>query len=201
MVVSNPLGKERIDFFNKLSQYKLVHSGGSVLNNVGGKVSNKLTFVEEHKFTIAFENSSYPGYTTEKILQPKHVDTVPIYWGNPIVDKEINPDSFINYYDYGSLDALCEKVKQIDGNVQLYKKYLAEPIFPDFQPNKYFEEERIIIFFNQVCLKIKNSEPVSHSFTFKQKKFRYIISRHGSNAFSKTVNKAINLISKNRYYN
>ncbi len=59
--------KVRNNFFLKISKYKKVDSGGLALNNIGYIVKNKLEFIKDYKFTIAFENSSYSGYTTEKI--------------------------------------------------------------------------------------------------------------------------------------
>ena len=45
-------------------------------------VSNKMDFIKDYKFVISFENSSNPGYTTEKLIEPMLVNSIPIYWGN-----------------------------------------------------------------------------------------------------------------------
>src|SRR5205085_7165118 len=74
-VFSNRKCKTRIKFFEKLSKYKRVDSGGRLMNNIGGPVKNKLEFIGRYKFTIAFENSSQPGYTTEKIFEPMQVNS------------------------------------------------------------------------------------------------------------------------------
>jgi hypothetical protein len=76
---SNRHGKKRNAFFHKLSEYKPVDSGGKHLNNLGYQIKNKLDFMQQYKFTIAFENYSYPGYTTEKIYDPMLVNSIPIY--------------------------------------------------------------------------------------------------------------------------
>ena len=89
-VYSNKKGKERVEFFEKLQKYKKVDSGGKIKNNLGYIVKDKLSFLQQYKFTIAFENSSYPGYTTEKLLQAFVTNTIPIYWGNPLIHKEFN---------------------------------------------------------------------------------------------------------------
>ena len=47
-VVSNSKASKRIDFFHKLSKYKCVDSGGGILNNVGGRVENKLDFIGDY---------------------------------------------------------------------------------------------------------------------------------------------------------
>jgi len=126
---SNPGAKERIEFFNTLSRYQKVDSGGKVLNNIGMEVKDKLTFIQDYKFTIAFENSSYPGYTTEKIIHPMLVNSIPVYWGNPRVENDFNTKSFINVHDYNSFDEVVARIVEIDNNELLYKQYLKEPYF------------------------------------------------------------------------
>ncbi len=116
-------------FYSKLSKYKKVMSGGKYLNNIGGPVEDKLSFQKKFKFSIAFENSSYKGYTTEKILQAFAAGTVPIYYGNPDITKEFNPQSFINCHDYSSFEEVIEKVKELDNNDDKYLEYLNEPCF------------------------------------------------------------------------
>ena len=96
-VVSNATEtEERINFFHELSKYKQVASGGKYANNVGGPVANKRDFIGKYLFNIAFENSSHPGYTTEKIAEPWLEGCIPIYWGDPEITRDINPDCFIN---------------------------------------------------------------------------------------------------------
>lgn len=62
---------EREQLFNTLSALKRIDSGGKYLNNMpdGISVKDKLAFESEHKFSIACENASYPGYHTEKLLR------------------------------------------------------------------------------------------------------------------------------------
>ena len=81
VVSNNNASPERDIIFDKLSEYKKVSSGGRYRNHVGGPVSDKLEFQRKHKFAIAFENCSQPGYSTEKILEAFAARTVPIYWG------------------------------------------------------------------------------------------------------------------------
>ena len=60
--------EERSRIFDILSAYKPVNSGGLWHNNVGGRVSDKLSFQSKHKFVIAFENCSY-RVTSRKICR------------------------------------------------------------------------------------------------------------------------------------
>ncbi len=129
MVVSNGNGQERNEFFAKLSKYKKVDSGGRFLNNIGYNVPDKVLFAKDYKFIIAFENSCYPGYTTEKIFQPMLVDCLPVYWGNPEIQRDFNPKSFINVHDYGSFDEAINEIIRIDQNDDAYFQYLREPYY------------------------------------------------------------------------
>lgn len=140
MVVSNPRAKERIDFFKRLSKIKQVDSGGGVLNNVGGRVKDKLEFINQYKFVIAFENEIYDGYTTEKIIEPMFKDCIPIYWGNKLVYKDFNPKRFINYHDFENEEDLFQKLLEIEKNPELALSILSEPIFSSERVS--YKEER-----------------------------------------------------------
>ena len=115
--------------FRKLSDYKKVNSGGRYLNNVDlpEGVSDKLEFQSKHKFAIAYENSSHPGYVTEKIVQAFAAKTIPIYWGDPRIKEVFNPKSFICAMDYKSIDDLILKVKEIDCSDNLYIDMINQP--------------------------------------------------------------------------
>lgn len=147
---SKQRARVRIDFFHKLSQYKGIDSGGRVLNNLGYFVDDKMEFLKNYKFTIAFENSTYPGYTTEKILHAFAADTIPIYWGNPLVERDFNTKSFINCHEYKNFDEVIEKVIEIDNNDDLYRQYLSEPAFTNNVENEFVNEENILNRFEEI---------------------------------------------------
>lgn len=148
----------RKEFFTVLSQYKQVDSPGRVLHNMDGDlglryaktkdgvvvenedwVTSKLNFLSQYKFTIAFENTALPGYTTEKMYHPIQAYSVPIYWGNPAVGREFNPKAFINANEYqGDWDALARRVEEVDRDDGLYLQMLREP---PFSTDAVFTEE------------------------------------------------------------
>lgn len=143
MVVSNPRSKKRLDFFTKLSQFKTVDSGGKVFNNVGGRVKDKMAFIRDYKFVISFENNAYDGYTTEKILQPIMVDSIPIYWGNKKVDKDFNTKRFINYSDFKTEKELIDRLLEIDKDPNLAIEMLMEPVFSPEKKAYHLERQQI----------------------------------------------------------
>ena len=129
MVVSNNRhsSPHRERFFRLLSEYKQVDSGGRMWNNVGGPVADKLQFVSQYKFNIAFENSSVLGYTTEKIMEPMAVNCLPIYWGNPLVWKDFNAASFVNVNDFASLEDAVQHIIDLDNDNEKYLQMLYAP--------------------------------------------------------------------------
>lgn len=153
-VVSNGGNPKRNDFFLKLSKYKIVDSGGKFWNNVGRPVSNKRDFQSEYKFSIAFENNAYRdtriGYTTEKIMEPMLVDSIPIYWGNPDVYKDFNSRSFINYYDFKNEDDMIEYIIHLDKNDSDYMKVINKPWFVDNQIPETSKRENIKSFLHKI---------------------------------------------------
>lgn len=131
----------REEFFRKLSRYKKVDSGGKYLNNIGYRVSDKLAFIKDYKFSIAIENSVVPGYTTEKIIDPMMVGSMPIYYGDPFVGRDFNMESCIHLRDYGSLDEAVEQVIKMDSDDELYFSKLKNDWFVRSDMKKFYEKE------------------------------------------------------------
>lgn len=148
-VVSNAQGApERERFFHLLSEYKQVDSGGRYKNNVGGPVPDKNDFIKNYKFNIAFENCMCDGYTTEKIMEPMLVNSVPVYWGNKLIGRDFNPDSFINVTNYPSLEAAVEHIVHLDQNDDEYLSLLSAPWFNE--ENYLNWEEQLMAFFDNI---------------------------------------------------
>jgi hypothetical protein len=132
-VASNGNCQERNQFVQLLSQYKKVDCGGQWMNNIGYAVTDKRKFQSEYKFSISFENNAYrpqfPGYTTEKIMEPMTVNSMPIYWGNPKISEEFNTNSFVNFYDFNNMNDMVEYIIELDKNNDLYIQKLKEHWF------------------------------------------------------------------------
>lgn len=134
-VVSNGNCEQRNRFFANLSKYKKVDSGGRFANNIGRPVDDKRKFQSEYKFSIAFENNAYrpqhSGYTTEKIMEPMTVSSMPIYWGNPDIDKEFNTQSFVSFYDFNSEGDMIDYIIELDKDDDRYLEKLGKPWFEE----------------------------------------------------------------------
>ncbi len=104
---SNPI-PYREAFFEALNKYKKVDAPGGSMNNMAGidqlnqhdKWTAKRSFLQQYKFTIAFENDTFPGYQTEKLYDSMFAESLPIYFGDPNIGDIFNTKSFINGRDY-----------------------------------------------------------------------------------------------------
>ncbi len=143
----------RQKFCQELMKYKHVDCPGRVLNNMsaddleprdGDWYSSKQKFLNQYKFTIAFENSRSDGYTTEKILHPLMANSIPIYYGNPLVVRDFNPRAFINCNDYDNdFDRIIERIRELDNDDEKYLAMLRENPMSDeydFDAPKKFEQ-------------------------------------------------------------
>lgn len=150
--------KLRKDFCLKLSEYKRVDCPGRVLNNMDNTcgermasnwMADKLEFLKQYKFTIAFENSRQDGYTTEKLWQPFLAGSIPIYWGNAVIDRDVNGESFINCNDYDNdFEAVIRRVIEVDNDEELYLYMLSKS--PIKNRESFYRKDRLLEFLERV---------------------------------------------------
>jgi hypothetical protein len=164
---------QRGHFFNKLGNYKFVNSHGQYFNNsplipMGNtlKYENsllKVKYISDYKFNISFENNdgcvkspnnltyvSDSGYLNEKIYEALVSNTIPIYWGNKDISKDLNTNRFINFYDYNDFDSMIEKVIEIDNNDKLFLEIINQEYVCD-KEKSIFNREYIIELMKNIC--------------------------------------------------
>ena len=106
--------------------------GGKCKNNINKKVTNKIQFLSNYKFSIAMENSEGDGYLSEKIVDSFLAGTIPIYYGDYMLDEIINPKTYILIKGVKDMDQKIEYIKKIDNDINLYKSIMKEkPILDD----------------------------------------------------------------------
>ena len=172
-IYSNPNCKQRNDFFHKLSKYKQVDAGGKVFNNLGFQVKNKTDFISQYKFSFAFENTSYPGYTTEKIFEPMLVQSIPIYWGNPLVGRDFNSNSFVNCHDFRNDEEIIERIVEIDKHIDKYVEILNEPFFNNNIFPSDISDEKIVARFQHIFNLLDSPyQPISLTWKKHYRKYR-----------------------------
>ena len=124
-------------FFQLMSERRKVQSLGRHLRNDdrldrmidSHSVAAKTRIMREFNFSIAFENSFTSGYTTEKILDAFVSRTIPIYWGNPRVGDEFNPDAFVNRHAFADDESCISHVLAIASDEERMIEMLNKPVF------------------------------------------------------------------------
>lgn len=163
-VYSNEGGGEgaaiRCHFAKELMKYKKIDCPGHVLNNMKDAISSregdfrkgKIEFIKDYKFTIAFENTMFNGYTTEKLVEPFCAYSLPIYWGNPYVIRDFNTKSFINCNEYNNdFNKIIERIIEIDNDDSLYLEMLHENPFS--KEMEYYGEDYLEKYILDIIMK------------------------------------------------
>lgn len=148
----------RDDMLAALSRYKRVDSAGRSRNNMQGwtvpyepnRLAGKLEFLKRYKFTLALENAVWPGYATEKLVDPMYVNSIPIYVGDPGARESFDPGSYIDVTSFKSSGEMLEFVREVDNDRDLYLKMLATPFFRKNEIPEYARDETILAFFDRI---------------------------------------------------
>jgi hypothetical protein len=116
----------------------------------GDRYQVKVDWLAGYRFNLAFENTRRAGWCTEKLVDPLHVNTIPIYWGDPRVKEFFNPESFICRDDFSSDHELAEYVLHVDDTPELYAKYIQAPPFHKNVPNSAYDMNTLLVFFDRI---------------------------------------------------
>lgn len=163
-IYSNSNGHPNRDkIFRLLETYKRVDSLGAYLNNTGfsdshitrieDRVRMSVAIKSRYKFTIAFENATQRGYTSEKIFTSLEAHSIPIYWGNPDVGEIVNEAAIINCHRYSSFEEVLERVKEIDSNDDLWCEMVKQPwLTKEQQELEEKTKEKYYAFWNDIFM-------------------------------------------------
>jgi len=160
----------RIEMFKTLSRYKRVDAPGRCCNNCSPINASSISksryaldypkrlieFLKPYKFAIVFENEEFVGRTDEKIFLAMQANCIPIFWGNPQVNKDFNTKSFVNAHEsnsvklQGMLQDVADRVAYLDKNDAAYLAVLKEPWYNNNKINPYVDPNRIVEFFTRI---------------------------------------------------
>lgn len=100
---------------------------------------DKDAVLKEYSYCLCPENSIYPGYYTEKILEAFAAGCLPISWADSNVADDFNPDSFINLLPFASVG--YEKSLNQLNDPKAMEKFAGAPLLlerPSLDPLKKF---------------------------------------------------------------
>ena len=146
----------RLKFIDKLNKYKKVDMGGKCRNNINKGVTDKIAFLSDYKFSISMENSDGDGYISEKIVDSFLAGTIPIYYGDYIIDEFINPKSYILIKGDKDIKKKIEYIKKIDNDDNLYKSIMKEKPIIDKNFLNRIDKIEMKSFFKNIFRQDKN---------------------------------------------
>lgn len=107
------LGWDKLDNLPKMWQKRLKKVLAK-LNPKPIRRNGKIAKISNYKFAICFENTKYPGYLTEKIIDCFVAGVIPIYLGAPDITRFVPAGAFVDMRHFGSFAKLDKYLKTIN---------------------------------------------------------------------------------------
>lgn len=130
-VCRNAACHKRNQFISRLNKKRRVHCAGPLMNNTGFILAPgseaKRAYQNRHLFSIVYENEATRGYQTEKLIDALMARSIPVYWGNPDVEQEFNPDSFIHARHFPNDNTLINHLLQLANDPERMAAILNSP--------------------------------------------------------------------------
>jgi hypothetical protein len=93
------------------------------------------------------------------------VNSIPIYWGSPLINLDFNTKSFVNLHDFKSDEEVICRIIELDQDKYKMVDLLNENWFTNNQLNQYCDRETLRLFFDKIFN--QNITPVSSTFLGK----------------------------------
>ena len=109
-----------------LNRFKIFTERKSIYKFYKGEVLSKIDTMSNYKFSISFENAKdIDGYLTEKIFDSMISGAVPIYYGDPNIEKRIPRECYIKFEDFNGYADLYDYIKPLlISKVLIHNNYL-----------------------------------------------------------------------------
>lgn len=115
-----------------------------------GPAASKSQTMGDYRFALCFENMILKGWITEKLFDCFFVGTVPIYWGDPAIEKVVPPDCYIDMRQFRDYEQLRDFLKglsedQIEGYRLAARRFLESPSFRPFSSRAFLDIFRRLV--------------------------------------------------------
>lgn len=77
-------------------------------------IQHKIESLKDYKYQIVIENESIPGYFTEKLIDCFVIGTVPIYFGDPNIERIFDSNGMIIVNGYDALKEVMENLERFN---------------------------------------------------------------------------------------
>jgi alpha(1,3/1,4) fucosyltransferase len=153
------VGRTRVPYTLKRVQYSLQKKWDKIRPDpllvaarkaYRGVAESKSRTIGQYKFALCFENSILKGWITEKIFDCFFAGTVPIYWGEPEIEKYIPEECYIDMRKFNSYEDLRAFLHSLsEDDIRNYKEsaraFLRSPAFYPFSQTAFAELIRGIV--------------------------------------------------------
>jgi alpha(1,3/1,4) fucosyltransferase len=115
---------------------------GAFLRAYRGPAQGKLATLARYRFALCLENSSFPGYISEKIFDCFFAGTVPLYLGAPDIDDYVPVETFIDlrqFRDYAAVERFLDGLDESGARRYLdaAADFLNSPAFANFSHHHF----------------------------------------------------------------
>jgi hypothetical protein len=119
---------QRYRIINKLDRYFNIDKYGKCYNKVCGVNTDPgdescSNLMKQYKFYLAFENDYCTDYVTEKYWLTLRRNQIPVVNWKSIDTRLVIPNSYINIFDFDSIEQLAHYLKLVSSNETLYNSY------------------------------------------------------------------------------
>ena len=159
-------------FMKELSKYKHVDTK-FIDYNISNNILEEIKFFSSFKFVLIFEKVSADGYATSQILLALLAGTIPIYYGDYLIDEYINPNTFILIRGHVDMNDKIKYIKAIDQNDRFYKQMLKEQVLLDDNLAKKIKADEIN-FWNHIFMFEKEDAKRINSHSLKTRQCKII---------------------------
>lgn len=102
-----------------------------------GECISKYEVLSKYKYCLCFENTAMEGYISEKIFDCFYTGTIPLYLGDPTINKFIPKNCFIDVRNFSNWNDLHEHVRNIDDKQYFDMKKSAREFMENEGGQKY----------------------------------------------------------------
>lgn len=113
--------RESIQYFDIKREIDLYGHGWDEWCAWRGTVGSKRDTMQGYKFALAYENSSFPGYVTEKLFDAMFAGCIPIYAGAQDIARFVPPETFLEARRFRSYDALRDYMATMTASEYAYR--------------------------------------------------------------------------------
>lgn len=148
-------------------------------------MQNAIKKYQDYKFVISYENLYVDGYISEKMILPLLAGCIPIYMGDPNVEKVFNKNCFIHARQFSSCKDLVSYILKVDQDETLFQSYIKSPIISEINVIEnmqwYFASKGLYSFISLISnQKVYRYEPKFKTFIMNPSQNIIIINLYSS---------------------